>query len=112
MAEVGGEHRKLLLDVLTFAIPNEQRPDGEAVPEVVHAWPGTIAGAPEPDLSGQAPEDAMNILVQQAAALLSDEEGQAAARPKMLADSGDREQSVHSIMNTDSGDHEHLFAPA
>ena len=25
---------------------------------------------------------------------------------------GDREQSVHSIMNTDSGDHEHLFAPA
>ena len=28
------------------------------------------------------------------------------------ADSGDREQSVHSIMNTDSGDHEHLFAPA
>jgi hypothetical protein len=29
-----------------------------------------------------------------------------------LADSGDREQSVHSIMNTDSGDHEHLFAPA
>jgi len=28
----------------------------------VHAWPGTIAGAPEPDLSGQAPEDAMNIL--------------------------------------------------
>jgi hypothetical protein len=52
----------LLLDVLTFAIPNEQRPDGEAVPEVVHAWPGTIAGAPEPDLSGQAPEDAMRIL--------------------------------------------------
>ena len=27
-------------------------------------------------------------------------------------DSGDREQSVHSIMNTNSGDHEHLFAPA
>jgi hypothetical protein len=30
----------------------------------------------------------------------------------LFADSGDREQSVHSIMNTDSGDHEHLFAPA
>jgi hypothetical protein len=30
----------------------------------------------------------------------------------LAADSGDREQSVHSIMNTDSGDHEHLFAPA
>jgi hypothetical protein len=30
----------------------------------------------------------------------------------LCADSGDREQSVHSIMNTDSGDHEHLFAPA
>ena len=28
------------------------------------------------------------------------------------ADSSDREQSVHSIMNTDSGDHEHVFAPA
>lgn len=31
---------------------------------------------------------------------------------RQCADSGDREQSVHSIMNTDSGDHEHLFAPA
>jgi hypothetical protein len=33
------------------------------------------------------------------------------AQVAILADSGDREQSVHSIMNTDSGDHEHLFAP-
>jgi hypothetical protein len=33
-------------------------------------------------------------------------------RNAQRADSGDREQSVHSIMNTDSGDHEHLFAPA
>ena len=64
VAEVGGKRRKLLLDVLTFAMPIEQRPDGEAVPEVVHAWPGTIAGAPQPDLSGQAPEDTMDILVQ------------------------------------------------
>jgi putative transposase len=44
-------------------------------------------------------------------------EGLKAAITKVLdatwhADSGDREQSVHSIMNTDSGDHEHLFAPA
>jgi len=30
----------------------------------------------------------------------------------LFADSSDREQSVHSIMNTDSGDHEHVFAPA
>ncbi len=64
MTEVGGKRRKLLLDVFTFAMPIEQRPDGEAVPEVVHAWPGMIAGAPQPDLTGQAPEDAMNILVQ------------------------------------------------
>jgi len=34
------------------------------------------------------------------------------AQVAILADSGDREQSVHSIMNTDSGDHERLFAPA
>jgi hypothetical protein len=32
VAEVGGERRKLLLDVLTFAMPIEQRPEGEAVP--------------------------------------------------------------------------------
>jgi hypothetical protein len=30
----------------------------------------------------------------------------------LRADSGDREQSVHSIMNTDSGDHEHPLALA
>ena len=75
MAEVGGERWKLLLDVLSFAIPIEQRSDGEAVPEVVHAWPGMIAGAPQPNLSGQAPERAMDVLVQQPAALLGDEEG-------------------------------------
>ena len=39
--------------------------------------------APEADLSGQAPEDAMNVLVRQAAALLSDEECRAAAWSEM-----------------------------
>ena len=52
MAEVGGERRKLLLDVHTFAMPIEQRLDGEAVPEVVDARPGTIAGAPQPAFFG------------------------------------------------------------
>ena len=33
------------------------------------------------------------------------------AQVAIFAYFGDREQSVHSIMNTDSGDHEHLFAP-
>jgi hypothetical protein len=33
-------------------------------------------------------------------------------RDRLGADASDREQSVHSIMNTDSGDHEHVFAPA
>ena len=73
MAEVSGEHWKLLLDVLVFAMPVEQRPYGEAMPEVVHAWPGTIARATQADLSGKAPEDTMDVLVQQAAALLGDE---------------------------------------
>src|ERR1700736_1966427 len=47
--------------------------------EVVHAWPGTITLAPQPDLSGQSPEDAINVLVQQAASLFGNEEGRAAA---------------------------------
>jgi hypothetical protein len=34
VAEVGGEHRELALDVLTFTIPAEQRPDGEAMPVI------------------------------------------------------------------------------
>jgi hypothetical protein len=79
MAKVSGEHRELLLNVLAFAIPVEQRPDSEAMTEVVHAWPGTISWAPQPDLSGQLPEDAMNVLVQQAASLLGNEEGRTAA---------------------------------
>ena len=79
MAEVSGEQWELLLNVLAFAIPVEQRPDGEAMTEVVHAWPGMITWAPQPDLSGQSPEDAMNVLVQQAASLLGNEEGRTAA---------------------------------
>jgi hypothetical protein len=38
-----------------------------------------ITWAPQPDLSGQSPEDAMNVLVQQAASLLGNEEGRTAA---------------------------------
>jgi hypothetical protein len=38
-----------------------------------------IAWAPQPDLSGQSPEDAMNVLVQQAASLLGNKEGQTSA---------------------------------
>jgi hypothetical protein len=38
-----------------------------------------IAWAPQSDLSGQSQEDAVNILVQQAASLLGNEEGQTAA---------------------------------
>ena len=49
------------------------------MPEVVHAWPAMIAGVPQPDLSRQAPEDAMDVLVQQAATLLGDEERRTAA---------------------------------
>ena len=73
----------MLLDVVTFAMPIEQCLDGEAVPEVVHTWPSMIARAPQPDLSGQTPEDAMDVLVQQTAALLGDEEGRAAAWSEM-----------------------------
>jgi hypothetical protein len=62
----------LLFDVLAVAIPVEQRPDREAMPEVVHARPSTIAAASQSDLSGQAPEDTMDVLVQQAAAPLGD----------------------------------------
>ena len=47
--------------------------------EVVHSWPGMITWAPQPDLSGQSPEDAVNVLVQQAAALFGDEEVRTAA---------------------------------
>ena len=53
------------------------------MPEVVHAWPGLIADTPQPNLSGQAPEDPMNVLVQQAAALLGDKEGRAAVSNRL-----------------------------
>ncbi|KWV55966.1 hypothetical protein AS156_05295 [Bradyrhizobium macuxiense] len=68
----------MLLDVLAFAMPIEQRPDGEAMPEVVHG-DRTITWAPQPDLSGQSTEDAMNVLVQQPPFLFGNEEGRAAA---------------------------------
>jgi hypothetical protein len=37
VSEIGGKHRELLLDVPTLPIPAEQGPDGEPMPEVVHA---------------------------------------------------------------------------
>jgi hypothetical protein len=49
------------------------------MPKIVHARPGMTAAAPQPDLSGQGPEDTMNVLVQQATAPLGDEERGAAA---------------------------------
>jgi hypothetical protein len=79
MAEVSGEQWESLLNVLAFAIPVEERPDGEAMTEVVHAWPGMITWAPQPDLSGQSPEDAINVLVEQAASLLGNEESRTVA---------------------------------
>lgn len=79
MAEVSGQQLELLLDVIAFAIPIEQRPEGEAMTGDVHAWPGTITWALPPDLSGQSPEDAMNVLVKQAASLFGNDEGRATA---------------------------------
>jgi hypothetical protein len=38
-----------------------------------------ITWAPQPDLSGQSPEDAINVLVEQAASLLGNEESRTVA---------------------------------
>jgi hypothetical protein len=51
--------------------------------EVVHARSGTIARAAQTDLAGQAPEDAVDVLMQQSTTALRDEEVCAAARSKM-----------------------------
>ena len=83
MTEVGGKHRELLLDIDPLAIPAEKRPDGEAMPEVVHPRPGVIVRPSQTDLAGQLPENPMNILVQQSAAALGHKEVWAAARSKM-----------------------------
>jgi hypothetical protein len=94
VTEVGGKHRELLLDIDPLAIPAEKRPDGEAMPKIVYARPGVIARAPQADLAGQAPENTMNILVQQSTAALGYEEAWAAARSKMsVAPFGVTEQS-------------------
>lgn len=70
-------------DIDPPAIPAEKRPDGEAVPEVVHARPGVIARTSQPDLARQAPEDTMNILMQQSTTALGDKEVRATARSQM-----------------------------
>jgi uncharacterized protein with von Willebrand factor type A (vWA) domain len=45
VTEIGGKHRKLLLDIDPLAIPVEKRSDGEAMPKVVYTGPGVIARA-------------------------------------------------------------------
>ncbi|NOJ50864.1 hypothetical protein [Bradyrhizobium archetypum] len=73
----------MLLDIDPVAILAEKCADGEAVPEVVRAGPAMVAKASWADLVGQAPENTMNILVQQSAAALSHEEVRTAARPEV-----------------------------
>jgi hypothetical protein len=51
--------------------------------EVMHARSGVIILAAQTNLARQSPEDPMNILVQQSAAALRDEEVRTAARSKM-----------------------------
>jgi len=83
VTEVGGKHGELPLDIDPLAIPAEERTDGEAMPQVVDARPSVITRASQADLAGQAPENTMNILVQQSAAPLGHKELRAAARPKV-----------------------------
>jgi hypothetical protein len=85
VTEIGGKHREPLLDVHTLLIPAEQGPDCEAMPEVVHARSGAITKAPQTDLAGQAPEDTVDVLMQQSTTALGDEEVCAAARSEMCA---------------------------
>lgn len=48
MTEIGGKQREPLFDIDPLAMPAEKRPDSEAMPEVVYARPGVIAGARRP----------------------------------------------------------------
>ena len=80
MANIGGKRRKLLLDIDAFAIPTQQRTDGESVPEVVHTRPRMITGGAQTDLTRQMPEDAVYILMRQWSASLRNEEVWGAAR--------------------------------
>src|SRR5438445_808658 len=83
VAEIGGKHWKPPLDIRPHAIPAEERPDREPVPEVMHARPGVIPRAAQASLTGQPPEDPVDVLVQQSTAALGDEEVRAAARAEM-----------------------------
>ena len=53
------------------------------MPEVVHPRPGVIARASQTDLARQAPENTMDILVQQSTAALGHKKMRAAARSKV-----------------------------
>jgi len=74
VTEVGGKCWEFLFDIDPFAIPAEKRPDSEAMPEVMYARSGVIARRSQADLARQAPENAMNILVQQSTAALGHKE--------------------------------------
>jgi len=83
VAEVSGKRRKLPFDIGPIAIPAEECPDREPMPEIMHARPRMIAWAAQASLPRQSPEDPVNILVQQPAASLGNEEMRAATRSKV-----------------------------
>lgn len=77
--EIGGQRRKPPFDILAGPVPGQQRLHGEAMAKIVKTRAGVVRRSPETDPTGKLPEDPMNVLDQQAATVLGDEEIRAAS---------------------------------
>ena len=58
MAEVGRKRRQTLFNILSGAIPIHESPHGEAVPQVMHAGPGSITWMTQANLAADSSEGA------------------------------------------------------
>jgi len=73
VAEIGGQMSHLPLNVYARTIPGEQRPHGEAVPEIVESWPRTVFEPAQAGLVHEQPKGSLSCPPRDPGALLGNE---------------------------------------
>jgi len=73
----------LLLDIFTSPVPADQRLDRETMTQIMNAGSAALSLLPKPDLPRQPPENAVDILMQEATTFFCNEEIGTSRRSKM-----------------------------
>jgi hypothetical protein len=74
VAEIGGEHRQIPLNISTSAVEALKSPNGECVPKIMDSWTALPNRASQTDPSSQLPERTSEVRQAQSFAELRNKE--------------------------------------